>query len=478
MKILKIYDGAIVYCQKKLYSYNFEKGYWDIGASNIIRLLGIIEQYLYTDEDHKKSYGSTAPFIKRIFDMLEAYCQDDKWLENNASSSLYKLLFTNGIWDFKLQKLIPFDKKIVFFTHINDKWKDTEKIKNYAKQVKELIFKNVFIEPNKPDTINVCDYIISSYARALAGHITSKLFFMLLGSADSGKGVLTDALQAAFSLFVGIFNADGLKVSDCNDDSARNRWALKLRFTRIIISNEISMHINIDVNYLKRLSSGGDTLVARTLFQDEEYFKPHFTLFLNANDILELKPYDESVKTRFRYVQMPYRFVSKPNNEREKQADDNIKNMCTETWFKRGLRYLLCVEGWKYFVDNSSYIPQTILNNREEYGEDSNLKRIIEKEYEITGNVADRVPIDIIKQFIKSQGIIISSNALKKQFEIIGIKKAKDAIMFIEETHKGKKTVRKYCWLGLRPHIAIDDCSNDDLKNKSNDDPTVESNNN
>jgi phage/plasmid-associated DNA primase len=56
----------------------------------------------------------------------------------------------------------------------------------------------------------------------------------------------------------------------------------------IIFSNEIKDGVCLDGNFIKKLSSGGDALCARTLYQCKQTFVPQFLTILMSNDISQI----------------------------------------------------------------------------------------------------------------------------------------------------------------------------------------------
>ena len=73
------------------------------------------------------------------------------------------------------------------------------------------------------------------------------------------------------------------------------RWALLLRFKRIIFSNEMKSSSELSGNMMKKVSSGGDELVGRTHNQEETPFVPHLLYFCMANDIPKITPFDNAI---------------------------------------------------------------------------------------------------------------------------------------------------------------------------------------
>ena len=105
-----------------------------------------------------------------------------------------------------------------------------------------------------------------------------KRFFFGLGSGNSGKSTLVKAYTSSFGGLIGTFNAENISYKDNNnsDEAASMRWVLLLRHSRIIFSNEIKADVKLNGNFIKKLSSGGDELLARQLYCPETTFVPHF----------------------------------------------------------------------------------------------------------------------------------------------------------------------------------------------------------
>ena len=154
-------------------------------------------------------------------------------------------------------------------------------------------------------------------------------------------------------IIYGIFNAENLAYRPSSaDEAAQLRWALLLRFKRIIISNEVKTSdgekdIALNGNMLKKLSSGGDGVVGRSHCKEETEFIPHFLVLCLANDMLKIKPYDDAVNNRAKIMKFDKTFVDKPSNEFELQKNDNIKAEMNTEKFQRCFVMLLI----KYYAD-------------------------------------------------------------------------------------------------------------------------------
>ena len=62
-------------------------------------------------------------------------------------------------------------------------------------------------------------------------------------------------LANAFGQYIGYFNAESLAYTsskDTKDEAAKMRWSLLLRFSRILLSNEINMKKKLNGNDIKK----------------------------------------------------------------------------------------------------------------------------------------------------------------------------------------------------------------------------------
>ena len=162
----------------------------------------------------------------------------------------------------------------------------------FNKDSYDILMQKVII-PILPDEIER-KYFIYCLARALAGHIEDKKWFINKGSRNSGKGVFTKLLLKSFQIFVGTFNSGALtrKQSENPDDAKNLSWVVKLKDNRLIISNEIDESATVNGKVPKQLASGGDTILGRVNYKDEVEFVPQFTMMLQLNNLAGVEPPD------------------------------------------------------------------------------------------------------------------------------------------------------------------------------------------
>ena len=65
------------------------------------------------------------------------------------------------------------------------------------------------------------------------------------------------------------------------------------------------------------------------LYQNEQTFVPQFLTILMANDIRQIKPYDDAVDNRVRIISYPKVFIDRePQNEFDLQMDKHLDAKC------------------------------------------------------------------------------------------------------------------------------------------------------
>jgi hypothetical protein len=339
------------YSAGDLFIFDDDCGLWTTDETFILK---VAMKY----KDDLGVYATTETKHRKMHRYLNMYSVDDDWLTRKAETSLGKLLFNNGYLDLHAGKWYSkeeygFNPEIVFFEKINrdfPKFKDSEKIA----EVKKMLFEDVF------ETKEAAEWLIFQLARALAGDIEIKKFFFGIGSSNGGKGVLTTALKKAIGGYFGEFNAGNFiaKKNSGADEGQKNRWALLLRYKRIIVSNEVSSKAPFDGTALKAYSAGGDSLTGRHHCGDEIQFVPHFLPFIFCNDVPHITPFDDGVDNRVRCLTFPYTFttdtIAEDQKTRLKPANPEIKKIFDNPDYQNAL-LLLLIEKYNEFNDYQNY---------------------------------------------------------------------------------------------------------------------------
>lgn len=446
---------SIKFSKKKLYYQH--NHIWIDDAKEIE---GLLVQYVMNSKIYKtndkeeiidfvQNRKSAVNIAKNIIDKTLTN-KDDAWFYKSIKSSLGKILFQNGYYNFRDERFYPFDnpaydKTIVFFEEIPYAFEPlTDEELNKMDEIKQKLFYNPFGK-------ELGDYYILNIARALAGDEIKRILFGI-GSGNTGKSMMTSAIKSTIGGYYGAFNAVNIAFNKSTaDEASKLRWVMLLQTKRIIISNEIQSNIELDGNMLKKISNGGlDDIVARGHSGNETAFQISFLPIVFANDLDKIKPIDDALINRVRGIPYTKVCVNKPVeecNEFELPIDENLKNDIETLSFKRAFMGLL-IESYMEFQKNGRReIEPTDLKNITA-SVVGNIKDIITEfvcDFEITNNPDDKVLSSDIADWIKDKNISMTKFGL----DMNKYAKLNNLGNVLSKAFKmGGKT--KQCWVGIK----------------------------
>jgi hypothetical protein len=367
-------------------------------------VISIYKSFLFYSDVYQtnRSYGNTLTLMEKLPTLIKTLCRNDNWLKEKQFSSLGKLLFMNGYYDFKEQKFYDkatygFNPDIVFMGRIHHDFEALDM--DYIDDIKKRLFYDALGK-------EVGDYFILNLARGLAGDMMKRMLFGL-GGTNSGKTIISNALTLSCGDYVGSFNAENLAYRQTSQDEAQiMRWIMLLRFKRIIFSNEMKSTAEINGNMCKKVASGGDALIGRNHNKGEEEFVSHFIPICFANDLPKITPYDDAVDERVRVISYKKAFVSEPTNELELLADPNIKEEIKTLEFQRAFVGMLILA---YTFNNTNDEPLEVMNAKKDWiQEDKNFIEGFKNDFEITNEPEDFVPSKTIETWINQKKLGIS----------------------------------------------------------------------
>ena len=144
---------------------------------------------------------------------LKSLCVNNNWMIETQHTSLGKLLFSNGYYDFKTDTFYNnYDPNIVFHYKIYRKYDENKRDNKYIKDVLERFIYNQLGE-------TVGNYFLLNIARGIAGDLMKKYFFGL-GDTNAGKSTVVKACISSFGEYIGSFNAENLCFRNTSNDEA------------------------------------------------------------------------------------------------------------------------------------------------------------------------------------------------------------------------------------------------------------------
>lgn len=405
-----------------------------------------------TTKKTNKSYGTDVQLMNKALLLIKNKCQDNDWFESNINTGLYKLLFKNGYYDFKMKKFFSkaefgFNPDIIFFDRINHNFEGFDL--DYIEDIKQRLFYGALGK-------EMGDYLILTLARGLAGERMKRILFGL-GVSNSGKSILARAVQNACGSYAGGFSGEKLKVvKHENPDSAQDmRWALNVSTKRLIFSNELDQGSHLNGTKIKKISSGVDKVEGRQHYGNEKKFDCHFLPILFANDLPKITPLDDALATRARVINFEKAYVENPQGLYELKADENIREEIETLAFKKAFIGMLIHQYINFYTNEE---PLEGVKAKEDWmgidsgldeGSDStvniNLKPFFQ-DFEVTNSDNDFVKNDDLDDWLQSKKLGITVNKLtielKKHFSI-----TKATVTKIKK-RVGAKT--HHVWVGIK----------------------------
>jgi phage/plasmid-associated DNA primase len=452
------------YCNQELYVFDNTTGMWSTNRAVQNKVISGLSDKLNIYRDTKdgkeytgKNYADCHNKRKDIYGHIHQKTVDDDWVMRSQLTSLGKILFTNGIYDFRKSIFISselngFDPEIVFYCRIDHDFKHFgDDDMEYIETIKNRLF-------HLPLGKDVGNYVILNLARGLAGDMMKRAMFGL-GMSNTGKGIMTKALQLSCGQYVDTFNAENLAYTQSSNDEAQKlRWALLLRAKRIIISNEMTNNKPLNGNILKKVCSGGDTLIARLHAGLETPFVPQFLSVLLANDIPEIKPYDDAMINRVRVYTYTKTFVDEPQNEFELKKDPELENEMQTHRFQRCFVGLL-LKSYLHFNDVLKRVeiePDEVMMAKKDWMGDDKDNNIIAKfqlTYELTNDLNHHTKSKDIETWVASSKEVSYRKfvmELKKYVAINNLDKIKN-----DGKKIGTKNVQG--WYGIKLVVETND---------------------
>jgi hypothetical protein len=377
---------------------------------------------------------------------------DPELYEKFHTSTKGKLSFNDGVLDLKAKTFTLWEDvpKNSIYTPIKINRNYADYFQNPDNDVIDDIKQNIFETLYGEKT----DKALHFLARALAGHHEDKRWATYLGNRNSGKGVEYDLLKHAFQDYVSTFELGnmlycrktaGTENVDC---SKKLYWLIDLEFVRLAVSQEIPDHhagLKVNSKTLKKVTGGGDTIVARRNYDRKDiHFTIDTTFYIKGNNSLECDNVDcyetcidfNSVvqfKTEDEIDAMKMEGRDENEMKRYKIADPDIKNKCCEVEWSNAVIYLLM----QNYNTNVVSVENT-LNI-----EDNTLLGQLKEKFEFTYNVNDIIMCsrvqEIMCEFDKGKIVLELSNL---------------------NVHKKKSTKRdetrgKFCYIGLKEKVTV-----------------------
>tara|TARA_B110000977_G_scaffold157276_1_gene200279 strand:+ start:621 stop:2873 length:2253 start_codon:yes stop_codon:yes gene_type:complete len=331
-----------------------------------------------------------------------------------------KIPFKNGVYCVETKELIDYNRDM-FFTK-----RGTIDYEPQSKELKEEVCDKLFL--GVFGTHEVAKYFLQCLARSIAGDIGDKLFFIVQGRTNSGKGVITELVFIVFQSIFGNYNIGNLCDKRTDGDTAKiNSWKVPLRSCRVAVANE-KCSKKLDGEAMKMSASGGDPQTARQNNQNEITFKLQCLFWLFCNDPPNFIGLDEAGVERLRVFTTAYKYLLPDKYEASKDKDGKVPDFVKKAdpklkaeWLKRkdvqqAFAQLVC-EAW---LPDRPVCPKSILDQTkqlvDEISDDAKVQELVVE----TGNAEDKLSLPQLQTKLKIDGIDLTITSIKKKLMDMG----------------------------------------------------------
>ncbi|MDP1394425.1 phage/plasmid primase, P4 family [Lysinibacillus capsici] len=296
---------------------------------------------------HIKKHLTTAK-IKEILRWIESTCQAYD-CQSQTNKKQY-IVFKNGLYNLSTNQLEDFDPSLIVTNKLDVDYNECSKTSKYFVR---------FI-----NDITDGDLAFYHQLQELFGYVISevrdvKTLPILLGPKDSGKSICLKILEA----LVGEKNCSSVSLAQLQ----RSEFLSELHNKKLNTCGEISSSINFSIELLKQLT-GGDTLMARRLFNDPIKFSNSAAMVFAGNSLPSFSNKDSHNALLKRINLFYFTKSTPPENQDIYLLEKILSNMdYVGQWALEGfLRWrdndfiFTQTEKSKYFIEQVSLISNSV----------------------------------------------------------------------------------------------------------------------
>lgn len=219
-------------------------------------------------------------------------------------------------------------------------------------------FSKVFVNEN------VRDYVLTHLSSCLNGQVREERFHIWTGSGSNSKSICVSLFEKCFGDYCCKLPVALLTNKRAASNAASSEIA-RTKGRRFAVLQEPSENERFNVGIMKELS-GGDKIMARSLYREPFEFQPMFKMILTCNHLPEVPATDEGTWRRIRVVEFKSKFTDRPDPTKSNHfpIDGDLPNKM-ETWKETFMSML--IERYKRYRANGLSEPQEVLQCTMEY---------------------------------------------------------------------------------------------------------------
>jgi len=299
-------------------------------------------------------------FKKEVIKELMHLYYDSKFMLK-LDENRYLLGFNNGVYDLKNQYFrngrpedyISMSTNCDYIKY-NELDENIISVYNFFNQ----------IQPNQ----EMQDYLLLKLSSFLEGIQRDQKFEIWTGTGANGKGRILKLIIDALGDYACTIPITLLTKPRSDSNSVTPALAMT-KGKRCCVFQEPENDDKIYVGHMKNIT-GGDKLMARSLYSDPVEFYPQFKTILACNKLPDIPSADGGTWRRIRVVPFETKFVDNPTEPNHRKKVNNLDDLITE-WKSAFLSIL--VEKYKIYMKDGINEPNKVLEHTKEYEANSDI---------------------------------------------------------------------------------------------------------
>lgn len=368
----------------------FDEGLWSCDKDQLKRVVTNCGNKLVFTQGEMPPFNysgcvkRTAALMDKLPDVLP---RRDGFFDERVHSDITKLLFPNGIYDFKTGMFTPeFDPSIVFTFRMPRPF--TEKDQELVDEIRRVSFTESFSNDENRDMF------LHALMRGAIGDVLWKKLAPVTGWGNSGKGMIATLVHTSYGAGCSDFNGNNLLFRSSQGESAREcGWMLANSRSRFAFGSEIMVKGTdktpcIDGNLIKSISSGVDKIKGRGVYEKESEFVNKATFFMFCQDLPNIAPAEKTVMDRIIPIEMSYSFVADPQLPYERKSDPNMAHKYAQAAYGDAFFWLMVeeYEKWRLTGFAEPKMGEVILESRTNFVDVVDYRGVLEEKGFVLGD--------------------------------------------------------------------------------------------
>lgn len=197
------------------------------------------------------------------------------------------------------------------------------------------------------------EYIQKLLGYSLSGNISEQILVVFFGNGNNGKSLFSEIIREVFGDYAANMDIKSLMVRSNNTGSSD---IARLKGKRFVSTSENNEGSRLDEGLVKQLT-GGDTVTARRLYEEEFEFIPQCTICMSTNHKPIIRGTDDGIWRRI--VLIPFKYTIPQD-----KIDKNLKSKLMEE-LPGILNWIL--EGSKKYIKYGLELPKVCAQEIDEY---------------------------------------------------------------------------------------------------------------